>query len=172
VGLISFILPVDYAAAVALEVRQPSSGGAPVLRFNFKNGSSSGFQAYDLLGGSGDIPLSTFVNALAVSARAFFTGVFYPNDNHLQQPVAVNTTADWCNVCANTQDRGCGAIAAAAASARAQYREHHPISPVGAGFLGAGVTLACVAATLAMLAFMGLLTLGKQRKWADRKTVS
>jgi hypothetical protein len=135
---------VNYAAAVALEVRQPSSGGSPVLRFNFQNGSDAEFRTYNLLGGSGDIPLSTFVNTLT--------------------PVAVSTTAEWCSVCSNTQDRGCGAIAAAAASARAEYQSHQLIGPVGTGFLGAGVTLAVAAAALALLTFLGFLTLGKQQK--------
>jgi hypothetical protein len=139
---------VNYAAAVALEVRQPSSGGSSVLRFNFRNGSDAQFQTYNLLGGSTDIPLSTFVNTLA--------------------PVAINTTAEWCSDCSNTQDRGCGAIAAAAASAQARYQSHQLIGPVGAGFLGAGVTLAVAAATLAVLTFLGLLTVGKKGKQAGK----
>jgi len=141
---------VNYAAAVALEVRQPPSG-APVLRFNFQNGSDSQFQTYNLLGRSGDIPLSTFINTLS--------------------PVGINTTAEWCTVCANTQDRGCGAIAAAAAAAQAQYQKHQPISPVGAGFLGAGVTLAVVAAMLAVLAFLGLLGFGRRHMRVGKRTI-
>ncbi|OAX39874.1 hypothetical protein K503DRAFT_865061 [Rhizopogon vinicolor AM-OR11-026] len=34
---------VDYAAALAFELRQPSAGGEPVIRFNFKNGSDATF---------------------------------------------------------------------------------------------------------------------------------
>lgn len=57
---------VNYAAAVALEVRQPSAGGEPVVRFNFKNGTGEEFVTYNWLGGSGDVPLSTFVNHVNV----------------------------------------------------------------------------------------------------------
>lgn len=74
----------------------------------------------------------------------------------------MNSTAEWCTVCQNTQDRGCGAIAAAAAQARADSRDR--ISPVGAGFLGAGVTLAVITIMFGMLAFLGILTLGKGRR--------
>jgi len=57
---------VEYAAAWSLEVRQPSAGGEPVLRFNFKNGTSDDFHTYAFMGSDGDVPLSTFINALAV----------------------------------------------------------------------------------------------------------
>lgn len=57
---------VNYAAAVALEVRE-SASGEPVLRFNFKNGTDDDtFKTYNFLNGSGDVPLSTFVNYLSV----------------------------------------------------------------------------------------------------------
>ncbi|KII86633.1 hypothetical protein PLICRDRAFT_43271 [Plicaturopsis crispa FD-325 SS-3] len=130
---------VDYAAAVSLEVRQPSSGGEPVIRFNFKNGTDAEFTTYNFLNGSGDVPLSTFVNTLG--------------------PVAVNTTAQWCGVCNNTQDRGCATIAAAS-QLRTSSRDR--ISPVGAGFLGAGLTLAVMAIMLGALAFFGVLVFGKK----------
>jgi hypothetical protein len=57
---------VDYAAAVALEVRSSSNG--PVIRFNFKNGTSvDEFKVYNLFNASGDVPLSTFVDRFSVS---------------------------------------------------------------------------------------------------------
>lgn len=59
--------PVDYAAAVALELRQPSGGGEPVIRFNFKNGSDATFVTYNFLNRTGDVPLSAFIDAMAVS---------------------------------------------------------------------------------------------------------
>jgi hypothetical protein len=62
-----FIRKVNYAAAVAFEVRQPSSGGEPVIRFNFKNGTDDAdFKTYNFMNASGDVPVSTFVNALSV----------------------------------------------------------------------------------------------------------
>ena len=38
------------------------------------------------------------------------------------------------------------------------------VSPVGAGFIGAGVTFAVVSAMLAGLYFLGFLTIGKRRR--------
>lgn len=129
---------VDYAAAVALELRQPSGGGEPVIRFNFKNGSDATFVTYNFLNRTGDVPLSAFIDAMA--------------------PVAVNTTAAWCSICANTQDRGCAALALATAQGEADVRPK--ISPAGAGVLGAGLTLAVVLMMGITLAFLGLLTIG------------
>ncbi|KAH0832229.1 histidine phosphatase superfamily [Lanmaoa asiatica] len=134
---------VDYASAVAFEVRQPNSGGEPVVRLNFKNGTSD-FATYNFLNRTGDVPLSAFMDAVA--------------------PSAVNTTAAWCNVCQNSQNRGCNALTLAAQQARSAALS--PISPVGAGFLGAGLTLAMVILLFGTLAFLGLLSFGrKPRKW-------
>ncbi|THH21569.1 hypothetical protein EW146_g42 [Bondarzewia mesenterica] len=127
-------------AAVVFEVRQSSSGGEPVLRFNFKNGTADDFHTYNILGANGDIPLATFMSAMA--------------------PTAVNTTAQWCVTCGNTQDRGCGALSLAAA----QAKTHQKISPVGAGFLGAGLTIAVMLMAFGTLAFLGVLTFGKRSK--------
>lgn len=87
-------------------------------------------------------------------------------DPSLRQPVAVNTTADWCSICANTKDRGCAALTLATQQGEAAARPK--ISPVGAGFLGAGLTLAVVAFMAGALAFLGLLTVGKFRKRQSR----
>ncbi|KAA1473804.1 phosphoglycerate mutase-like protein [Dentipellis sp. KUC8613] len=142
---------VEYAAAWALEVRQPASGGEPVLRFNFKNGTTDTFHTYGFLGSSGDVPVSTFINTLA--------------------PPAVNTTAQWCSVCSNTKDRGCGLLAAASAQgAQSASASHHQrISPVGAGFLGAGLTVAVFLMVFAALGFLGFLTFGKRRAHREPK---
>ncbi|EIW81249.1 phosphoglycerate mutase-like protein [Coniophora puteana RWD-64-598 SS2] len=131
---------VNYAAAVALEVRQ-SSSGQPTIRFNFKNGTDEDFVTYNFLNQNGDVPMSTFVDNLA--------------------PYAVNTTADWCSVCSNSQDRGCAALTLAEDQGRASA--HTRISPVGAGFLGAGLTVAVSLLMLGALAFFGFLSFGKRR---------
>lgn len=48
-------------------MRQPASGGEPVIRFNFKNGTDDAeFKTYNFLNGSGDAPVSTFVNTFSV----------------------------------------------------------------------------------------------------------
>lgn len=136
---------VNYAAAVALEVRDSPSG--PMLRFNFKNGTmDEGFTTYNFLGGNGDVPLSTFVNKLA--------------------PTAVNTTATWCSVCQNTQDRGCAALALAQAQGKSSA--HDRISPVGAGFLGAGLTAFVALAMLAVLFFLGMVRVGRRRSGSSQ----
>lgn len=78
----------------------------------------------------------------------------------------MNTTADWCSICANTKDRGCAALTLATEQGEAASRPK--ISSVGAGFLGAGLTLAVVALMAGTLAFLGLLTVGKFRKRQSR----
>ncbi|CAK5284334.1 unnamed protein product [Mycena citricolor] len=139
---------VNYAAAVALEVRQPSDGSEAVLRFNFKNGTGQDFVTYNFLGSTTDVPISTLVQ-------------------HVNATM-INTTIQWCNACGNNANRGCGELALAASQASAVavagFHSHHDrISPVGAGFLGAGLTLAVFAIMFGVLAFLGLLTFGRKR---------
>ncbi|KAJ7081378.1 histidine phosphatase superfamily [Mycena belliarum] len=134
---------VNYASAMVLEVRQPSSGGEHVIRLNFKNGTGDDFETYNFLGASNDVPLSTLVNHV--------------------NPALIDSTTAWCAACNNKQDRGCAALAAAASQASTNVGLHQLISPVGAGFLGAGLTLAVVLAMLGVLAFLGMLTIGRGR---------
>ncbi|KAH9950621.1 phosphoglycerate mutase-like protein [Amylocystis lapponica] len=142
---------VDYAASVILEVRQPSAFGEPVIRFNFKNGSlDDAFTTYPMSFANwngndlGDVPLSLFIDAFA--------------------PASVNSTLDWCQVCGQTQERGCPALLAAQAY---DTRTHYKLSPVGAGFLGAGLTAAVILAALGVLLFLGALSFGG-RRWRRR----
>ncbi|KAG6903278.1 hypothetical protein C0995_000173 [Termitomyces sp. Mi166 len=137
---------VNYAAVLALEARQPASG-KPVLRFNFMNDTGADFKTYPILGSTSDVLLSDFIDHL--------------------QPVGIELINDWCSVCANTQDRGCDALTLAVAESRPT------ISPVGAGFLGAGLTLAVALAMFAMLFFLGCLTFGgiSKRKRSSKASV-
>ncbi|KAI0718228.1 phosphoglycerate mutase-like protein [Cerioporus squamosus] len=149
---------VNYAASVVLEVRQPASASEPVVRFNFKNGTNDDdYRSYPMRfpGWDGsvdtDVPLSTFV-------RAF-------------QPAGINTTLEWCNVCQQTEARGCAALFAGngtGTSGHAVLVVHDAISPVGAGFLGAGLTIIVYGLGLAILAYLGLLTFGKRSRPASR----
>ncbi|KAG6844518.1 hypothetical protein H0H87_006279 [Tephrocybe sp. NHM501043] len=139
---------VNYAAAVALEARQPATGGEPVLRLNFMNGTDDDFKTYSILGSSSDVPLNDFINYL--------------------QPVAIDALPEWCSVCANTQDRGCATLTTVAASAVANSRP--TIGSVGAGFLGAGLMLFVALAMLGVLAFLGCLTLGTGKLKRMRST--
>ncbi len=141
---------VNYAASVVLEVRQPSSGSSPVVRFTFKNGTDDAtYRAYPMRfpgwdGSSGaDVPLATFVQAFA--------------------PAGINTTLQWCNACGQTQARGCAALYAGNGTAGgvAVAAHHERISPVGAGILGAGLTVPLLGIIAAVLGFLGLLTLGR-----------
>ena len=73
----------------------------------------------------------------------------------------VNGTAEWCSACGNTQDRGCAALTLAAQQAHSAALS--PISLVGAGFLGAGVTIAVFCLALGALALLGFLTFRRSR---------
>lgn len=61
---------VNFAASVVLEVRQPAEGGAPVLRFNFKNGTDDAeYKTYKFFNNTGsgtDVPLSQFIDFVKV----------------------------------------------------------------------------------------------------------
>ncbi|CAE6519378.1 unnamed protein product [Rhizoctonia solani] len=130
---------VNYASAVTLELRQPASGGSPFVRLNFKNGSDeAGFTTYNMFGGNQDTPLNEFTSRLT--------------------PYAIDDLNDWCTTCSNWKDRKCNLVAAANTSVVAW--KTNAVSPIGAGFIGAGVTIAVFLAALGVMAFMGLLTFG------------
>lgn len=57
---------VNYASAIAIEVRQPNTGGSPVIRFNFKNGTDDKFTTYNIMNTTGDVPIDTFKSFMAV----------------------------------------------------------------------------------------------------------
>jgi len=146
---------VNYAAAVVLEVRQTEAWG-PAIRFLYKNGTAdAGFTQHGMSFAQwsgdefGDVPLSVFVDAFA--------------------PVAVNTTLDWCNVCGQTTERGCPQLLAAAAATNGSQTQYK-INPVGAGFLGAGLTAAVMLMVLGVLLFLGVLSFGGV-KWTRRRSV-
>lgn len=141
--------PVNYAAALAFEIRKPSDGSEPTVRFNFKNGTDDDtFRAYSMsLPGwenTQDVPLSAFIATM--------------------QPAAVNTTLQWCNTCGQTTERGCAALLGAQGTTVSVSSSHDRISPVGAGFLGAGLAVAVMAMLLALLMFTGWLSFGKKQR--------
>ncbi|CAE6442479.1 unnamed protein product [Rhizoctonia solani] len=133
---------VDYASAVTFELRQPSSGGPPRVRLNFKNGSDTEFRTYNMFGENQDMDLSEFTSRLS--------------------PYGINDLSDWCTACSNWKDRKCNLIAAANSST-VIYRRIG-VSPIGAGFIGAGVTIAVFLAALTAVAFVGLLTFGRRSR--------
>lgn len=58
---------------MTFELHQPASGGEPVVRLNFKNGTDDAtFTTYPMFGGQTDTPLSEFTSRLSVShTRAY-----------------------------------------------------------------------------------------------------
>lgn len=136
---------VEYSSAAVFEVWQPSAGGEPVVRFVFKNGTNDEFRAYPFLNSSAPVPVSSVVSALT--------------------PIGFADLPTWCTKCANTQDRGCGALAAAANQSKTVtvfVGSHDKVSPVGAGFIGAAVMLVVLLGSLALLSFAGVLSFGKR----------
>lgn len=160
-------LPVDYAAAVVFEVRKSPTLGN-VLRFKFKNGTSDPhFHTFNLKfpgwNHPGDVPLNKFISAFA--------------------PAGINTTTEWCNICGQTTLRGCAALkgvpgpvtaasflespssssAAPGVEGTCLVESHRAISPVGAGFMGAGLALTVVAIVLGSLALFGRFSIGEKK---------
>ncbi|XP_006462624.1 hypothetical protein AGABI2DRAFT_137285 [Agaricus bisporus var. bisporus H97] len=136
---------VDYAAAVALEVRASSNG--PVIRFNFKNGTNADdFKVYNLFNASGDVPLSTFVDRF--------------------DDVTVNSTAAWCAACHNNVDRGCGEIKLGSA----QTVDAEMLHPVGAGLLGAGMAVAFMLIVCFFLFATGCIRWGTRNGVVPKKS--
>lgn len=141
-GLIS--KSVEYAASMVFELRNGSSTSDPMIRLRFKNGTNDIFTTYNMFGGSGDVPLSLFKSKFS--------------------PVTINSTAQWCQVCNNNADRGCGtcnspALASAAAAFEAGVGRHK-LSPPVAGVIGAAVTAAVFLLALGALAACGWLKFG------------
>ncbi|TCD62095.1 hypothetical protein EIP91_007470 [Steccherinum ochraceum] len=140
---------VNYAAGLVFEVRQPAGSSEPVIRFTFKNGTDDAdFIAHNMsIPGfdgttNGDTPLSKFLAAF--------------------EPVAVNTTLQWCNVCNQTSARGCASLLNPVSVGATAH--HDRISPVGAGFLGAGLTIVVLSGLIGLLLAVGLLSFGKKRR--------
>lgn len=74
----------------------------------------------------------------------------------------METTADWCKVCDNNKDRGCGALHLATTTGAHDARPK--VSSIGAGFIGAGVTIALALAIIGLLVSLGVIGLGKARR--------
>ena len=154
---------MNYAAAVVLEIRQASDGSEPVIRFQYKNGTEDVLHNYPLSfpgwNGTGDVPVSTFINAF--------------------QPAAINNTQSWCTLCAQYQQRECNELFPSNVTVPViVLSPHQKITPVGAGFLGAGLTAAVMLAGLAAFLALGLLSFGRtiqrlrKRRYGDTELSS
>lgn len=98
------------------------------------------------------------------------------------QPYALNNITSWCTVCANTVNTGCDVVALAATE-KAQLTaanatiaslfsgSNNSVSPVGAGFIGAAVTIIVGAVLLGLGMGIGWVKVGKKdgsRSWNKR----
>ena len=130
---------MNFAASIALEVRTSPSTG-PFIRFNFKNGTDdSTYNTYGIMGStSGDVPIETFINNLS--------------------PIEVDNLPQWCNLCGNNYSRGCQFLQAGNVSADTSgLKWGGNVSPVGAGFLGAGLTVFVAGVLMAVAFVLGVL---------------
>ncbi|KAG8953463.1 hypothetical protein FRC04_002305 [Tulasnella sp. 424] len=156
---------VNYAAAMALELRQPINGTDLYVRFTFKNGTQdSDFMPYPMFGrkdGDFDIPLSTF--------------------NLAMRPYAISDTLSWCNACNTSLARNCDVYTQAAVAdqlmnqiANQKSEQSHSISPAVGGVIGAIIALVLAAAILGLLALFGCVSFGRgaSRKPPHRRNSS
>jgi prostatic aicd phosphatase len=129
----------------------------------FKNGTNDdAFARYPFMNSTSDVPVSTFINTLQVRAQTAFerpTSLTPPI-----QPYGFSDIPTWCQRCNNTKDRGCANIAINSTPAIAIVGSRDKVSPVGAGFIGASVTLVVMLAALALLSFTGFLSFGRKEK--------
>ncbi|KAF6767142.1 Histidine phosphatase superfamily, clade-2 [Kalmanozyma brasiliensis GHG001] len=125
---------VDYASAMVFEVRQDKS-----MQIFFRNGSYGDLAQYKILD-SDSLPVQTFF------------------DHY--NPIKLETVADWCNACGETEARGCAALNALNGTGSGnKYADvtsttgKHQVSPVTAGLIGAMVSLALAAVIAVALGF-------------------
>jgi len=138
---------INYAGAAAFEVRTDASGNNPFVRFLLKNGTSEPqFTAYALFGGSPDISLKSF--------------------QFLLQRYSLSTPSSWCYACNNNFSRGCNVTSPQPLSIPTRRPDggSNNLSAVGAGFIGAGVTLFLALLLVTICLMSGILTLGKRGK--------
>ena len=66
---------------------------------------------------------------------------------------AVDSTQQWCEVCSQSTARGCNVFS----TSNVIWDVADPVSPLAAGFIGAGAAIALWALGFGVLAFMGYL---------------
>ncbi|GJJ75448.1 hypothetical protein EMPS_07806 [Entomortierella parvispora] len=149
---------VDYASAAIIEIRTDNT-----MRLLFRNGTETGgsnatFTPYALFGSSdaNSYPIADFVEQM--------------------EPYSLNTLAEWCNKCGETEQRGCATLAALNGTGGAGYASidstegRHRVSPVVAGVIGAMVALAVAGFVLALWLLKG--GLAKKRRGNSLQEVS
>ena len=136
---------VDYASAMVFEIHEDNS-----MQVFFRNGSYGTLDQHNILDDS-SIPVKTFLEHY--------------------NPVKLETLADWCNTCGETNARGCAALNALnGTGSGGKYSDatsttgKHQVSPVVAGVIGAFVSLAVALVVVAALAYLTGLTVVKRSK--------
>lgn len=134
---------VNYAAALAFELRRDTVSQRYSLSILFKNGTEDpDFRQMILAGGQKSIFLDDFEDNLGVSSESLgFTLGGYENSRLGRvQPYAITSLGQWCNECGNTGSRGCDTIAALNETSSYQGidstigKQH--VSPLASGFIG------------------------------------
>ncbi|UZJ53410.1 hypothetical protein CBS101457_002730 [Exobasidium rhododendri] len=134
---------VDYASAAILEIRTDNT-----MRLLFRNGTSTG---------GGDANFTSYALFGSSNAESYPIADFMSN----MEPYSLNTLTKWCDKCGETEERGCGVLAALNGTGGAGYASidtttgRHAVSPVVAGVIGAMVTLAVAAFALALWLVLG-----------------
>lgn len=132
---------VDYASAMVFEIHQDNS-----MQVFFRNGSYGDLTPHNILS-SQTMPLNTYLERF--------------------NPIKLDTLADWCNACGETEARGCAALNALNGTGSGEkYADvtstvgKHQVSPVAAGLIGAFVSLVLAAVIVIALG----LTIVKRTK--------
>lgn len=131
---------VDYAAALAFEIRYVRLTNSYTVTLQFKNGTADNdFRTLNMFGSSdAAYPLSQFVSRLQVWVVK--GGAYIVKLTSSLQPYSVDNLTQWCQMCNNTKTRGCDAIYAlnqTTTQLRAlQSGGSSSISSTAAGFIG------------------------------------
>jgi len=146
----------DYASTMVFELRQAvgvSSENTFFVRFGFRNGSDAGtpLNTFPLFGRTqieADIPWNQFVSAMTMQS--------------------VSSQADWCHACVNSNQTFCAAypVNQSTPAAGGTIGSSGGLSLVGAGAIGAAVTIAVIAAIEGVLT---LLWVAKKRRASNRR---
>ncbi|KAF7799399.1 hypothetical protein EIP86_010632 [Pleurotus ostreatoroseus] len=162
---------VDYAAALVFELRNDTSGDLTV-RMKFKNGTTDdNFRTLPMIfgdwNGSGgkDVPFETFEDAFLFNGIRNWTvwcNACEPSGLTVGACLIANFTspsgADTTGSEPPSSTSSVEVTSTLDASARTR------ISPVGAGFLGAGLTIAVLSAVFGFLMFLGVFSYGGLRR--------
>lgn len=129
---------VNYAASMAFELHQPADRSEPYVTLVFKNGTDDA--AYRNL---------AMFNASTVTLNAFQSAL---------SPYAIDDLGEWCSKCGNSASRGCDVLSLANQTwSNDNMARGQSLSPLSAGFLGAGLTLFILGSVICAMLFFGSL---------------